>query len=1176
MNVEIPTALLNALVQDNVVIFAGSGLSKRFKLPDWHGLVVDVVKELNNSKYELFLPLLDASLLQPIEVLDKMKSEHTAIRRYIRNKYNITSGDYRFHKKIVQVSDKIVTTNYDNAFERAFDDLVVPAVYTSDFNISEINKSNEPYILKLHGTFQEPDNCLIFKSDYINLYEKEKSAVQKLKSIFTDKTILFLGFGFNDPEISYLFKSLDESFSNHNKHFIVATNPADFKEFDFLEIIEIPQHDFLESILDQCIMIREKNVTNLVGRPDLLIESNKYTKTPKIAFLYPSPIDMEMKDPYLKILDCFKFLKAKIFYGILNFRTLSFIDDYDLLIITTQSFKYNVYIEDDSLRNLLVSPQDICDAIPNESIPIVFITNEEIKPIKGYNIINIASFRSQLVSRFIFKTLRNSDFNYIDEEVHIFLDKFFNLRIEKGTAQFSSIYNSNRDLDIGKKSLKNVVGRVEEQSSIAQKILSIRTSNKFLNVKASGGTGKTTLIRKVAYELYIRGYFIEGVTFKSCESVRTFSDFEDLLTSAFNLDYIIDFVDYLIDNHSDTKKDILIILDNFETITNTVPDLDLEKIIDLLKFTTDFGNIVITSRESIGRADDFEDLYSLTPLSTDDALALFVREYGPIEHTEIKILRSDILEDMLNNNPLAIKLVTKSRTRFGHISELKSLLTEHFFESINEDFSKVFRNDADLNIERTRSLFQSINYSYTTLSSPEKLAFELLNYFPDGITIQNLKNCFLSRKSAIKVSDNDFRRLKDKSLVEDYNGILQLQPIIRRFAEYQFVKRTKDVKQRFSQDAYSFNCFVLDTIEKIEVNRTTSVALTIFNRYKNNLLKVFSYMAEIPIGTNSQVKEKAYLLNYIHDASRLILTEKQISEYQDRLDEVSDLFSDVEGADIAIKVMKLRKVYYHSEFDITYRQLSNILSVADMEERVFKSETLIESRYKQQIANIHSMEGYTLRYVKSHLHNNANEVYLNNHFFYLGIIEMVPEKDPDFYHFERLMCLGNFNVQDIEKYIESLHADESLEILQSTYTLSKIKSVDKTTIQRLVVTNPYTRGLKCLMLAFETTSTYEKELLFKEALLCLVHIKYYYLEALYYYCRFLKDNNAGEFQKLSMLGVARSKEYSYQYLLFLFSNLVENTEGAYAFSYSFYNVEKLEHYVEKHINYWRKSISVRY
>ena len=93
----------------------------------------------------------------------------------------------------------------------------------------------------------------------------------------------------------------------------------------------------------------------------------------------------------------------------------------------------------------------------------------------------------------------------------------------------------------------------------------------------------------------------------------------------------------------------------------------------------------------------------MTPLITDDAFILFEKYYDRpvVDEIEIKILRQDILEDLLNNNPLAIKLVTKTRTSFKHISELKEQIKEHFFESINEDYTLVFKNNADLNIERT-------------------------------------------------------------------------------------------------------------------------------------------------------------------------------------------------------------------------------------------------------------------------------------------------------------------------------------------------------------------------------------------------------------------------------------------------------------------------------------------
>ena len=1075
----LPKAIENALKNDSLVIFAGSGLSKKFDLPDWQTLVKEVITQLDNPKYAVLLPVLEMGLMTPIEVLEKIKNEHTSIRHYIKKKFNINNGDYSFHKKVIAVSDKIITTNYDNAFENAFNNKVVPAIYTSDFNISEINKNNDSYILKLHGSYSEADKCLIFKSDYDLLYSTAKSAIQKLKSIFTEKTILFLGFSFNDPEINSLFDSLDISFANHNKHYIVTKTPEDFDKYRFLETIKISDFNEIEQFIDHCIDIKEnKSITIEEAEPIKTDQPISVLIKPKIAFLYPNPLDINTMDNLSKVLDCFTTLNVNLFVGTLNLKSISSIDDYDLLIIATKCFKSNVYIEEENLKSNLISPEEICRSIPNEKIPVIFITDDSLKMIEDYETINVCSLKPAIINRFIFKSLRKGEFNYIEPEIVVNLNNFFNLKIEKGIASISSLYNCNKDLDIGKKSMNGVVGRIEEQSSIALKILSIKTSNKFLNIKASGGTGKTTLIKKIAYDLYNRGHFTEGVSFKSCESIKTYADFEEILISGFNLTNILDFVDHLIENHSFQKKDILIILDNFETIVNSVSQTELTRIIDLLKFATDYANIIITSRESISLAKDFEDLYSLTPLTTDDAFALFIREYGNVADHEIKILRSDILEDLLNNNPLAIKLVTQSRTKFKHIVELKQQLSEHFFESVNDDYSKVYVDDADLNIERTRSLFQSINYSYATLSNTEKLAFELLNLFPDGISLTNFKKCFDRKRAINQINDGDLRKLRDKSLVEDYNGNLQLQPIIRRFAEHQFSKRSKEMKQKYSLDAYVFNCFILEFIEYIEIKKSSSEALKLFNIYKNNMLKVLTYIPEIPITEKGPVKNKSFFLNYIYSSSYYIATEKQINEYQEKLDKIGTFFSELPHADELISVMKLIKVYFYKEFDISYHQLTKLLSVEAMELRRFSEEEIIEQRFKSQIANIHSMEGHTLKFINAYiLNNNETSRFLGHHFFYLGINYSLDEKDKDFYFFESQMAFNTLDTNDLDKYIESLHQDENLEIVQCTYTLSKVKILEKAAIQKLVVTNPYTRGLKDLMNAFWNCNNKEDKML---------------------------------------------------------------------------------------------------
>jgi len=1159
----IPKKIKSAIENNKLVIFAGSGLSSRFKLPSWKKLVIDIINEIDDEKYKSFISILNNAVMQPSEVLDILKTEHHEIHRYIKKEFNIEKSESNLHKEILDLTSQVITTNYDNAFENNSN--IIPTNYTSTFNISEINKFETPYILKLHGSFNEPDNCVIFSDDYKELYSNDKAAIQKLKSIFTDRVILFLGFSFSDEDINLIFDNLDKSFDNNNKHAILTTSVKDFEKYNFLDCIKISDHDEIDIFINECLSYKKKYEKTVVAPVGV-----KESLYPKVAFLSPAPIDIDLSSDLLKTKSCFTTLECELYVGSLNLRTLSLIEDYDLLVINTKVFKDKLYIEDDNLISNLITPQELCDSIPNDEIPIVFITNDRFDIVEGYSTYNIYSLKKSTISRFIYKAFKSNKPIEDNNEVCINLIENQKIKFKTGDSKIYSLYSNNRDLDIGKKCLHNVVGRVQEQSIIASKILNIRKNNKFLNIKASGGTGKTTLIKKVAYELYNRGYFSQGVTFESCENVNSFYDFEELIISGFNLNNILDFKDYLELNYASQKNDLLVILDNFETVVNNLDKDDYLKAVELIKFATDYAYIVITSREVIFKANDYEDIYPLTPLTTDDALELFILHYGDVSQSEVSILRSDILEDMLNNNPLAIKLVTTSRPKFNHINDLNNQLKEAFFESTDQEYMKVYNDSADLNIERTKSLFQSINYSYITLNDKEKIALEILNLFPDGISLSNFKKCFTKKNSKNRISDREFRVLRDKSLVEDYNGTLQLQPIIRKFAEFKFSIRPIEVIEDYCYDAYKFNCFVLDVIDEIKKKRSRSIALKFYSGYKNNIINALGYMSKIRIGEKGNLPKKNYLLNYIFDISYFIEDKKSILKFYDKLDSVKSYFADVEKADLFLDVIKKIMIYYHQEFDKSYKELCDIHSVDDMLNRGIIDEDGFESRYKDSIGLVHSMEGYTVEWFKSKI-KNEYQIYSSSNFYYLGIIDSVTDiKQDSFYFFENQLMSKELDVVKLENYIKSLYQYEHLEIMQCTYTLSKVKELSDEVINKLVVANPYTKGLKNLMLAFSKDNIEDKLGHFEKALEYLTHIKFYYLEALYYYCVALKDYNQIEFNEKVDEGIRLSLSFSYQYLHYLFTNIEDNEGGLYECNYSFYPIEGLEEHVKHHNKVWKK------
>jgi len=262
---DIPKEIKDAISKDNLVVFVGSGLSHRFGLPSWKDLVKAVIERADNKDFKDYIKLLDKKLLSETEVLGKIESEHLEVRRYIDENFKIVKNDFdedKFttHKNIIDLCGQIVTTNYDNAFEIASDNTIFTAVYTSKFNVQKINTTNPTYVFKIHGSHTEPDKCIVFRRDYDKLYTGDaEAAVKKLEIIFAEKTILFLGFSFSDPDINLVFNELDIAFENFIKHYIITKEPKDFEKYKFLKTIKIDDFKKIDDFIEACLNFKNND-----------------------------------------------------------------------------------------------------------------------------------------------------------------------------------------------------------------------------------------------------------------------------------------------------------------------------------------------------------------------------------------------------------------------------------------------------------------------------------------------------------------------------------------------------------------------------------------------------------------------------------------------------------------------------------------------------------------------------------------------------------------------------------------------------------------------------------------------------------------------------------------------------------------------------------------------------
>jgi hypothetical protein len=97
---------------------------------------------------------------------------------------------------------------------------------------------------------------------------------------------------------------------------------------------------------------------------------------------------------------------------------------------------------------------------------------------------------------------------------------------------------------------------------------------------------------------------------------------------------------------------------------------------------------------------------------------------------------------------------------------------------------------------------------------------------------------------------------------------------------------------------------------------------------------------------------------------------------------------------------------------------------------------------------------------------------------------------------------------------------------------------DSRHIKKLVSVNPYTLGLKNLMLAIVATDESEKTMLFEQALPNLRHIKYYYVEALLLYAGHLQTIGMNvEFEAIYKQGFDLACHHYYRWLRYQFESM---------------------------------------
>lgn len=264
--------LQQAIKTDSLIVFAGAGTSLNLGLPSWKSLVLNILQNIineNDNRYKNLYNLLKEDIMNPLEVLTHLEQagfmdKTTALLKELikEDKYDINK--LSLQRKILELTKKIITTNYDKVFELAMPLENTISDKENSFEMARILKLNE-FLFKIHGDIGDPDKCILFKSQYKRAYQNE-AYLTTLKTLFIQKTILFVGFSLTDPYIEQIIKAIDSTYNSMNgKHYIITADSGfiDGKYGRTVVSIPIDNHKELENKLNELIKYKKDPTTDV-------------------------------------------------------------------------------------------------------------------------------------------------------------------------------------------------------------------------------------------------------------------------------------------------------------------------------------------------------------------------------------------------------------------------------------------------------------------------------------------------------------------------------------------------------------------------------------------------------------------------------------------------------------------------------------------------------------------------------------------------------------------------------------------------------------------------------------------------------------------------------------------------------------------------------------------------
>ncbi|EHR31845.1 hypothetical protein HMPREF9709_01801 [Helcococcus kunzii ATCC 51366] len=205
--IEYPNRLVEAIINNKLVIFAGAGVSmgKPTNLPSFKALSKQISQLTTESKREN----------EPDEqYLGRVKNLGHDVHQKVCNTLNESNlQPNKYHDILIGLFNegkiRIVTTNYDLMFEKALEQ---KGRETKVYSYPALPYGNEfKGIIHLHGEVNDSSNIVLTDSDFGKSYMYYGNVTSFLRALFeSEYVVLFVGYSYNDIVMKYFTRALPD------------------------------------------------------------------------------------------------------------------------------------------------------------------------------------------------------------------------------------------------------------------------------------------------------------------------------------------------------------------------------------------------------------------------------------------------------------------------------------------------------------------------------------------------------------------------------------------------------------------------------------------------------------------------------------------------------------------------------------------------------------------------------------------------------------------------------------------------------------------------------------------------------------------------------------------------------------------------------------------------------